>query len=168
LTVQVTLGGDDGTGILLVDRARVSRHDIAVPVFGLFALWRAMRATAPRACFGTGLLAGLSSLSHLYGVFWLPILLLLTLARFRRNLRAAGWRPQPGLLHAELPVRGRSTHGSVAPVPDVTRKPGTRFGHELLHVDDILIKRAAGRTVFFQQRRDVTVDEHGGGSDAAQ
>src|SRR5262245_17470328 len=35
---RVAAGGDE-TGILLLDRARINRYDIAVPVFGLFALW---------------------------------------------------------------------------------------------------------------------------------
>ena len=49
LTLRMTAGGA-GTGILLLDRARINRYDIAVPVFGLAALWafnRAERGLAP-------------------------------------------------------------------------------------------------------------------------
>src|SRR5262245_10161038 len=40
LMLVVRVAGDgDSTGILLLDRARINRYDIAVPVFGLMALW---------------------------------------------------------------------------------------------------------------------------------
>ena len=74
------------TGVLLLDRARINRYDIAVPVFGLFALWafnRASRGQA-RTWYAPGLLTGLASLSHLYGIFWLPVFLL-------SLLRRTGW-----------------------------------------------------------------------------
>lgn len=69
---------DVGTGILLLDRARINRYDIAVPVFGLLAilaLLRANRVNADRWYVATGALIGLASLSHLFGGFWLPIVL---------------------------------------------------------------------------------------------
>ena len=90
LSVRVAAGGD-GTGILLLDRARINRYDIAVPVFGLFALWTFNRAERHRSQTGyslTGFLAGLSSLSHLYGLFWLPVFVGLLLVRHRSGL----WR----------------------------------------------------------------------------
>ena len=43
LTLRITAGGAR-TGILLLDRARINRYDIAVPVFGLAALWAFNRA----------------------------------------------------------------------------------------------------------------------------
>src|SRR5580700_4772482 len=64
--------GEDSTGILLLDRARINRYDIAVPVFGLLALWAFNHAERDRRHAWyvlTGLLTGLSSLSHLYGLF---------------------------------------------------------------------------------------------------
>src|SRR4029077_934999 len=83
-------------GILLLDSARMNRYDIAVPVFGLAALWVVLREGSGRrsmSCFGAGCLVGLSGLSHLYGVFWLPTLIaLLALGGglTRSTLRAAG------------------------------------------------------------------------------
>jgi len=79
ITLRVADGGD-ATGILLLDRARINRYDIAVPVFGLLALWafaRAGRAPGPGWYLLAGTLTALASLSHLFGVFWLPILLAL-------------------------------------------------------------------------------------------
>jgi 4-amino-4-deoxy-L-arabinose transferase-like glycosyltransferase len=76
--------GEESTGILLLDHARINRYDIAVPVFGLLALWsfnRAERDRSHRWYVLTGLLTGLSSLSHLYGLFWLPVFVGLLLAR---------------------------------------------------------------------------------------
>jgi 4-amino-4-deoxy-L-arabinose transferase-like glycosyltransferase len=76
-----------GSGILLLDRARVNRYDIAVPVFGLLSLWMFNRARTDGpswAAVAAGILAGLSTLSHLYGAFWLISLLAVTaLTRFR-------------------------------------------------------------------------------------
>ena len=74
LALRISDGGE-GTGILLLDRARISRYDIAVPVFGLLAFWAFARAEGHRAywCVATGVLTGLASLSHLFGVFWLPV-----------------------------------------------------------------------------------------------
>lgn len=85
---------NETTGILLLDRARISRYDIAVPVFGLLALAafnRGVREDTARWWIATSVLTGLSSLSHLFGVFWLPVFLGLLLfhARKRRALRAA-------------------------------------------------------------------------------
>jgi hypothetical protein len=50
ITLRVTEGGDS-TGILLLDRARINRYDIAVPVFALLAL---LRSTAPSATTAAG------------------------------------------------------------------------------------------------------------------
>jgi 4-amino-4-deoxy-L-arabinose transferase-like glycosyltransferase len=81
-------GGGDATGILLLDRARIGRYDIAVPVFGLLALLafnHAERSHA-RAWYATaGALAGVSSLSHLYGLFWMPVFVSVMFARRGRR-----------------------------------------------------------------------------------
>jgi hypothetical protein len=69
------------TGILMLDTARIARYDMVVPVFGLAALhvyMSAVRAGGLRKTWYFGLaggLAALAGLSHLYGAFWLPVLL---------------------------------------------------------------------------------------------
>ena len=71
-------GADDRTGILVLDLARINRYDIAVPVFGLAALLafnRGRKDGSGRAFAAAGALAGLATLSHLYGAFWLPVFL---------------------------------------------------------------------------------------------
>lgn len=76
LMLRIADGGGP-TGILLLDRARINRYDIAVPVFGLLALWVFNRAEIRRSASGylaSGVLVGLASLSHLYGIFWLAAL----------------------------------------------------------------------------------------------
>lgn len=94
LMLRIADGGE-ATGILLLDRARINRYDIAVPVFGLLA-WltfnRAERRGAAPAYVGTGVLAALSSLSHLFGAFWLPVFVGLT------------WLRQPGRMPAARAV----------------------------------------------------------------
>src|SRR5581483_1207134 len=83
------------SGIPLVDLARIARYDPLVPVIGLGSLhvYLTARAARPRwsglAMALAGLLAGLSGLAHLYGLFWLPALLLL--AFWDRRRRAVGW-----------------------------------------------------------------------------
>jgi hypothetical protein len=75
ITLRVTEGGDS-TGILLLDRARINRYDIAVPVFALLAVVAFNRAERDRRGWWyalTGFFTGLAGLSHLYGVFWLPV-----------------------------------------------------------------------------------------------
>jgi len=87
------------SGIPLADVARIVRYDSAVPVFGLSALLilvytltsdrrpktadrpNAPRTThhAPRYFLGVGFLVGFATLSHVYGAFWLPALLLAAL-----------------------------------------------------------------------------------------
>jgi 4-amino-4-deoxy-L-arabinose transferase-like glycosyltransferase len=88
LLVLLRLGGGDGvTGILLLDRARVNRYDIAVPVFGLLAFAAYLRAASGRRrrdWAWVGFLSALSGLSHLFGMFWAVVLGGL-------SLRRAGW-----------------------------------------------------------------------------
>lgn len=87
------------SGIPLADVARIVRYDSAVPVFGLGALlilvhiltpdlkpsagdWQRIKFTilnslfTIRHFFFIGFLTGLATLSHVYGIFWLPALLL--------------------------------------------------------------------------------------------
>lgn len=80
--------GGDATGILLLDRARVARYDIAVPLFGLLALvaFNHAERTRARAWYATaGALAGVSGLIHLYGLFWMPVLAAVMFARRGRQ-----------------------------------------------------------------------------------
>ena len=81
ITVRLTgLTPSQVSGILLLDMARIARYDMVVPVFGLAALHAYLSARAQgrrRWYFCAGLLAGLSGLGHLYGCFWLPVLLVL-------------------------------------------------------------------------------------------
>jgi 4-amino-4-deoxy-L-arabinose transferase-like glycosyltransferase len=89
LVLRVYPGGDS-TGILLLDRARINRYDIAVPVFALLAFSAFIRARCTQRLswhFVSGLLTGLASLSHLFGAFWLPLFLLATLAGRPQNVR---------------------------------------------------------------------------------
>jgi hypothetical protein len=66
------------TGIPLLDVSRIARHDILVAPLGLAAWLCFLRARDTRrlrdnaAC---GLCIGLAGLAHLYGLFWLPTLL---------------------------------------------------------------------------------------------
>ena len=93
LLLLKTTTGENGSGILLLDRARVNRYDIAVPVFGLMALWAFNRARASARglmFFMAGLFAGLSTLSHLYGIFWMVVVLaMLGVAPRERRVRSA-------------------------------------------------------------------------------
>ena len=87
VVLRITAGGA-ATGILLLDRARINRYDIAVPVFGLAALWAFNRWEYTRRRLWiaiAGSLAALATLSHLYGVFWLPLLVGLLIARHGRR-----------------------------------------------------------------------------------
>src|SRR5262249_25149048 len=85
LVLRVTDGVED-TGILLLDRARIHRYDIAVPLFSLLALLtfnRAERDSRGSSYVLTGVFTGLSGLTHLYGLFWLPVFAGLLIARRR-------------------------------------------------------------------------------------
>ncbi len=88
LLVGLTLGGGP-FGIPLLDQCRVGRYDVAVPVFGLAALASHQRRWHPLV---TGMLVGLAGLSHVYGAFMLPALVVVTLRRRGpSSVRAALW-----------------------------------------------------------------------------
>jgi hypothetical protein len=70
------------TGIPMLDIARIARYDMLVPVLGLGALHVFLSARKKNSrvwYFLCGALAGLAGLAHLYGLFWLPVLVFLTL-----------------------------------------------------------------------------------------
>jgi len=92
LTWRLTPGGDAflGSGITLLDVARIARYDILVPALGLgsLLLWKKaldsvegtehtavadpqrVRAVNSWYFLGAGLLAGLAGFANLYGLFW--------------------------------------------------------------------------------------------------
>lgn len=92
LTWRLTPGGDTflGSGVTLLDVARIARYDILVPVLGLASLllWNeALRRQKPggqrltasgqgssRYYFGAGVVAGLAGFANLYGLFWVGAL----------------------------------------------------------------------------------------------
>jgi len=77
------------TGILFLDLARLARYDMLVPVLALASVHAYLSARKKNRgawYFLSGLLAGLAGLAHLYGVFMLPVLLLLMLIE-RRSVR---------------------------------------------------------------------------------
>jgi 4-amino-4-deoxy-L-arabinose transferase-like glycosyltransferase len=68
------------SGILLIDFARIARYDMLAAVFGLAALhaYRSARQHSTRRWYMlSGFMAACATLSHLYGVFWLMVLLVL-------------------------------------------------------------------------------------------
>jgi hypothetical protein len=80
------------SGIPLVDVSRIARYDPLVPVIGLSALHVYLSArsrSSARLYLAAGLLAGLSGLAHVYGLFWVPALLILAL--WDGRVRHAGW-----------------------------------------------------------------------------
>ncbi|MBV9359333.1 MAG: hypothetical protein JO023_27805 [Chloroflexi bacterium] len=101
------------TGIPLVDLARIARYDPLVPVLGLAALhaWLSARDSGGRVWYmAAGALASLAGLAHLYGLFWIPALLVLSWLEGRRARLAwlvAGmvvpWLPYLGYVLTDLP-----------------------------------------------------------------
>jgi 4-amino-4-deoxy-L-arabinose transferase-like glycosyltransferase len=75
------------TGILFLDAPRIGRYDAAVPVFGLAALLAFMiagekgrRSRAASVWYAvSGLLAATAALTHVYGAFWLAVIILLAI-----------------------------------------------------------------------------------------
>lgn len=105
------------TGILFLDATRLARYDVLVPVLGLLAVHAFLTAQAGTKIlwyFVAGLLVGLGGLTHLYGLFLLPILMLLVLWQHNRRwlveeaLLLFGvvfvWLPYFAYLLADLPA----------------------------------------------------------------
>jgi len=91
------------TGIPLVDFARIARYDPLVPVLGLAALHvylSAYRRSSGGLYFASGLLAGAAGLAHVYGLFWVPSLMLLAVVDGKRTNAA---RIAAGAILAWLP-----------------------------------------------------------------
>ena len=101
------------SGIPVVDFARVARYDPLVPVIGLGALHVYLSARASSRWWlyaAAGALAGLSGLAHVYGLFWVPALLLLVgwdgrpkQAAWLIAGAAAPWLPYLAYVLADLP-----------------------------------------------------------------
>lgn len=93
-----------GTGIPLVDLARIARYDLLAAVLGVagFSVYlTARREGTPGLYFRAGLLIGLAGLAHLYGLLWLaPLALLEATARLQLRRLAAACM---GMLVAWLP-----------------------------------------------------------------
>ncbi|HYN44140.1 MAG TPA: hypothetical protein VE129_20365 [Thermoanaerobaculia bacterium] len=90
--VPVARGSDLlATGIPLADIARIARYDGLVPALGLASLLVALAgSTGRRWAFPpllAGVLAGLASLTHLYGAVWLAISAFAAPAESRRRFR---------------------------------------------------------------------------------
>jgi 4-amino-4-deoxy-L-arabinose transferase-like glycosyltransferase len=101
-------GSDSATGILLLDLARINRYDIGVPVFGLMALLsfnRAERHDSRLWFIVAGLFVGLSSLTHMYGAFWLPafFIVLAYRRRWRLVMQSAPYLMLAGFVSVWLP-----------------------------------------------------------------
>src|SRR5579859_157950 len=101
------------TGIPLVDFARIARYDPLVPVLGLAALHVYLTAHARNSGWlyiSAGLLAGAAGLAHVYGLFWVPSLMLLALADGRRANAAhiaagalVAWLPYAAYVLTDIP-----------------------------------------------------------------
>jgi hypothetical protein len=102
------------TGIPVVDFARIARYDPLVPVVGLTALhvYLSARASSTAWLYAiAGVLAGLCGLAHVYGLFWVPALVLLSIwDRARRTaigLIVLGallpWLPYAAYVARDLP-----------------------------------------------------------------
>jgi hypothetical protein len=76
------------SGIPLVDLSRIARYDPLAAALGLLSLLIYVRAgRTARGMLVAGFIAGLSGLAHLYGLFWVPALAVLT--AWSGNLRRA-------------------------------------------------------------------------------
>jgi 4-amino-4-deoxy-L-arabinose transferase-like glycosyltransferase len=86
--------GVDLTGIPLLDSCRVNRYDMGVPAFGLLAFlcFLEKERLGKWGHFVAGIVIGLATMTHVYGAFWLPALLLVMAwnttwgAALRRNI----------------------------------------------------------------------------------
>jgi len=74
-------------GIPIMDMARLVRYDNAVPLFGLSAFALAtLQKPQPYHFLFAGIFIGLSALSHFYGIFWFPALLLALAAQSEKRM----------------------------------------------------------------------------------
>jgi 4-amino-4-deoxy-L-arabinose transferase-like glycosyltransferase len=91
-----------GTGIPLADVARIARYDAVVPALGLASLLVALvRSPGRRGVLSpllSGVLAGLATLTHLYGAVWLAICALSTFSAFSAGAAPPGRRGRFRLL----------------------------------------------------------------------
>ena len=81
------------SGILLWDLARIARYDMLVAVFGLFALLvydKVSQNPDRRSYAVVGALTACAGLSHIFGNFWLPVILVLALWQ-RQSWPHIGW-----------------------------------------------------------------------------
>lgn len=101
------------TGIPLVDFARIARYDPLVPVLGLAALHAYLTAhqrNSGGVYVASGWLAGTAGLAHVYGLFWVPSLMLLAVADGKRTNAAriaagatVAWLPYVAYVLADIP-----------------------------------------------------------------
>ncbi|HEY1293091.1 MAG TPA: glycosyltransferase family 39 protein, partial [Chloroflexota bacterium] len=101
------------TGIPVVDFARIARYDPLVPVLGLGALhvYLSARKSARWPLYlAAGVIAGLCGLAHVYGLFWVPALVVLALWDGPRRMSGVivvgsllPWLPYAAYILADLP-----------------------------------------------------------------
>lgn len=94
-----TPGGDEflGSGIFLLDVTRLARYDILVPIFGLLSFW----AWLGQRHFWAGLMAGMAGFTNIYGLFWIPALVLLYFLD-PANLNLLGFKNLAGFFRATI------------------------------------------------------------------
>ena len=83
-----------GIGIPLFDYGRIGRYDIGVPLWGLSAIWlfdQHATKTNPKRMGLIGILIGFATLSHLYGLFFLPVIFLMGLQNHTHKVRSSCW-----------------------------------------------------------------------------
>ena len=96
------------TGIPLADLGRIGRYDILVPVFGLASLLALMRGLdhSVRATLwlaSAGVLAGLATLSHYYGILWLAVITVLIIVTRRKQMWSQVRWPLAGFMATMTP-----------------------------------------------------------------
>ena len=82
------------SGIVFLDMARIARYDMLVPAFGLSAFHFHLSARAAgkmRLYLVTGILAGLSALSHPNGIFWVISLVIILVLEHRSRWSLLGF-----------------------------------------------------------------------------
>lgn len=82
------------SGIPFADVSRIVRYDNLVPLFGLIALLLIIeKPTSARNVFLAGLSLGCATLGHVYGGFWLPVIVIILLllgVQVNRKILGAG------------------------------------------------------------------------------